>query len=179
MFVKTHLLKMSLYKIYPESKHQLLRQTEHRISLSFEMFLFISSGLIQIRQRTMHLHKTYKLLSAGENYYNQEIALITKKFGRNEFRITSIYGDYQMEEFDTKSESFAVRKQDQVVAHITRVSLDSTSNYQVDIVLDEDQIFILALVIVIDQIIDDQRANEEAVEVTKFMNDLSRVSSLR
>ena len=115
----------------------------------------------------MHLHKTYKILSARENDYNQEIAVVIKRIGRNEFRITSIYGDYQMEELDTESESFAVKKQDQVVANIKRVSTDSAYNYQVEIVPCEDQAFILALAIVIDQITDDERVDEEAFEVTK------------
>jgi uncharacterized protein YxjI len=124
----------------------------------------------------MHLHRTYKLLSAGNKYYNEDIALITKKLGRHEFQITSIYGDYQMEELERKFRSFAVKKHGQVVANIRRVSIDATSDYEVDIVLDEDQVFILALVIVINQIVDYARANEEAVEVTQFMK---TVSSLR
>jgi uncharacterized protein YxjI len=124
--------------------------------------LFISSGLIKIHQELMCLHPTYKILSARDGDSDRELAIVKKKFSffHKKFDIESVYGDYNIEGLDMIAHSFVITKQGQIVATINRKFFTMADTYGVEIISSEDQAFILALAIVIDQVIEENRQNQ-------------------
>ncbi len=121
-------------------------------------FAFISSGLIKIQQELLHLHPTYNLLSARPNDSDRQLAVLKKKFTflHQKFNIDSIYGQYSLEGLDIFAHSFTLTKNGRTVAIVNKKFFSLSDSYGVEIAGDEDQAFILALVIVVDQILYDK-----------------------
>jgi uncharacterized protein YxjI len=121
-------------------------------------FTFISSGLIKIQQELFHLHPTYNLLSARPNDSDRQLAVLKKKFTflHQKFNIDSIYGQYSLEGLDIFAHSFTLTKNGRTVAIVNKKFFSLSDSYGVEIAGDEDQAFILALVIVVDQILYDK-----------------------
>ena len=81
----------------------------------------------------------------------KKFALLHKKF-----HIESVYGEYKLEGLDIFAHSFTLNKNDRVVATISKKLFSLTDSYGVEIIAEEDHPFLLALVIILDQIIYDQ-----------------------
>ena len=121
--------------------------------------VFIFSGLIKIQQELLHLHPTYNLLSARYGESDRQLAVLKKKFTffHNKFNIDSIYGQYSLEGLDIFAHSFTLTKNGRTAANVSKKFLSFSDSYGVEIAGDEDQAFILALVIVLDQILYDEK----------------------
>ncbi|CAF0932105.1 unnamed protein product [Rotaria sordida] len=119
------------------------------------------NGLLKIHQEIFHLHPTYNILSARDGDSDRPLANIKKKFSflHQKFDIQSAYGQYAIEGLDIFAHSFVLTKQGQVVATISKAFFSLADTYGVEIAANEDQIFILALVIVIDQILYDKKGD--------------------
>lgn len=81
-------------------------------------------------------------------HIQQDFTLIHKKF-----TINSIYGEYTLEALDILAHTFTLTKDKQQIAFIDRKFFSRNHTYNVEIASHENQPFILALVIVINQII--------------------------
>lgn len=121
-------------------------------------FIF-SSALVKIHQEVLHLHPTFNLLSARAEDSDRQLATIKKKFSflHAKFKIESVYGDYQLEGVDIFAHQFSLVKNGQAVANVSKKIFSFTDSYGVEIVGGEDHAFILALIIVLDQVIYDKR----------------------
>jgi uncharacterized protein YxjI len=119
--------------------------------------VFISSGLIKIQQELLHLHPTYNILSARDNDSDRQLAVLKKKFTflHQKFTIDSIYGQYSLEGLDIFARSFTITRDGQTVAIVSKKFFSLTDSYGVEITGSEDHPFILALVIILDQILYD------------------------
>jgi uncharacterized protein YxjI len=103
----------------------------------------------------LHLLSRFKILSASND---QELATVKQKFTflRPKFTITSIYGDFVLDGVDIWAHSFKLFKNGRLVATVSKKFFSWTDSYGVEISSDdEDHAFILALVIILDQVIYD------------------------
>ncbi|CAF4601359.1 unnamed protein product, partial [Rotaria socialis] len=116
-------------------------------------------GLIKIQQQMLHLHPTFNILSARPNDSDRELAVVKKKFAffHQKFNIESIYGNYSLEGLDIFAHSFTLAKNGQTVAIVSKTFFSLSDTYGVEIAGDEDHAFILALVIVLDQVLYDKK----------------------
>ena len=87
------------------------------------------------------------------------MATIKKKFSflHAKFKIESVYGDYQLEGVDIFAHEFSLMKDGRAVANVSKKIFSFTDSYGVEIVGGEDHAFILALIIVLDQVIYDKQ----------------------
>ncbi|CAF1164260.1 unnamed protein product [Adineta steineri] len=94
-------------------------------------------------------------MSAGDGNSECSLAHIKKKFRvfHKKFTIDSIYGQYTTEAVDILAHSFRITKGERSVANISKKYLKAADTYTVAIADDENQAFILALVIVINQVL--------------------------
>lgn len=124
--------------------------------------MFVSSGLIKIQQELLHLHPTFNILSARNEDSDRQLAVVKKKFSflHHKFNIDSAYGQYSLEGLDIFGHSFTLVKNGRVIATVSKKFFSLSDSYGVEIVDDEDHVFILALVIVLDQVIYDNRNND-------------------
>uniref|UniRef100_A0AC34FRM1 Uncharacterized protein n=1 Tax=Panagrolaimus sp. ES5 TaxID=591445 RepID=A0AC34FRM1_9BILA len=128
------------------------------------------NGLIKIRQELFNLLSKFKILSASND---QELAIVKQKFTflRPKFTIDSIYGHFALDGLDFLGRSFRLLKDDgldflgrsfkllkdgKTVATVSKNFFSWSDSYGVDIFGDEDHAFILALVIILDQVIYDK-----------------------
>jgi uncharacterized protein YxjI len=113
--------------------------------------------LVKIHQEVFRLHRTYNILSARDGDSDRSLAVVKKKFSliHPKFDIESVYGQYSIEGLDIFAHSFILKKQGQVVATISKAFFSLADTYGVEIAANEDQVFILSLVIVIDQVLYD------------------------
>jgi len=105
--------------------------------------------------------KLFKLLPEYTIYYKGMPAAKVKKeftFFRPKFNIESFIGSYTIEG-DFWGMDFNVLKNGRIVAQVSKRWFSFRDTYGVDISDDEDYAFILALVIVIDQVIHDNNHN--------------------
>lgn len=105
--------------------------------------------------------KLFKFLPEYTIYYKGMPAARVKKeftFFKPKFNIESFIGNYTIEG-DFWGMDFNVLKNDRIVAHVSKRWFSFRDTYGVDISDDEDYAFILALVIVIDQVIHDNNHN--------------------
>lgn len=103
---------------------------------------------LSIQQKLLKILREYRILRGEE-----ELALIrqTLSFFRPKYNIESIYGDYSIEG-DFIAYDFNINKDSRSVARISKKFFALRDSYSVDIEPGEDPDFILALVIVLDQI---------------------------
>ncbi len=106
----------------------------------------------------MRLHRTYSILSARESDSDRQLAVVQRKFSLlpEKFSIDSVYGEYYIEGLDIRDRSFVITKQGRIVATISKKFFSLADAYGVEVAANEDQSFILALAIIIDQVIDDK-----------------------
>ncbi|CAF2778381.1 unnamed protein product [Rotaria sp. Silwood2] len=97
---------------------------------------FLYSGLLKIHQELFHFHPTFNILSARDGDSDRQLARL-----------------------DIFAHSFVLTKQGQVVVTISTAFFSLADTYGVEIAANEDQTFILALVIVIDQVLYDENRN--------------------
>ncbi len=114
--------------------------------------------MIKIQQELLHLHATYNILSARDGDSDRQLAVLKKKFAflHQRFNIDSVYGQYSLENVDIFAHSFTLTKNGQVAAVVSKKFFALSDSYGVEIAGNEDQAFILALVIVLDQVLYDK-----------------------
>ena len=124
----------------------------------FAVDLCVSSGLIKIREEMLHFQPTFRLLSAFPMDYERPLGLVRKQFNffRQQFVIESIYGVYSLESLDIFAHRYTLMKNGFMVATVNKQFFSLADSYGVEIVTEEDHAFVLAVVIVLDQIIFDQ-----------------------
>lgn len=100
----------------------------------------------------LHLHPTYKILSARDGEVGRELAVVKQKSSWHEkWSINSIYGEYKLEALDLLAHSLTLTKEGRTVAIVNRKYFTMADCYGVEIDSAEDQAFIIALVIIINQ----------------------------
>lgn len=103
--------------------------------------------------------KLFKLLPEYSIYLNGNYAAKVKKqftFFSNKFDIESNMGNYEIEG-DFFAHDFSIVKNGNVVAQINKKWLSFGDTYEIDINEEENYAFILAMVIVIDQVLHDNK----------------------
>lgn len=107
--------------------------------------------LAYIEQEVFRFLPEYNIYSSG-----QHLAQVKKEltFFKPNFRISSSYGDYQMYG-DFFAHEFQIIKNGIVVATVSKKWFSFSDTYMVDIRNEENHPFILALVIVVDQVLHD------------------------
>ena len=123
-----------------------------------ESFIVSYSGVIKIQQELLHLHPTYNILSARQEDSDRQLATLKKKFTffKHKFEIDSVYGQYSIEG-DIFAHSFVLNKNGYTVATVSKQFFSFSDTYGVEISGTEDHAFILALIIVIDQVLHDNK----------------------
>jgi len=96
-------------------------------------------------------------LSARDGESDRQLAVVKKKFAffHQKFNIDSVYGQYALEGLDIFAHSFTLTRNGQTVAVVSKKFFSLSDTYGVEIAGNEDQAFILTLVIVLDQILYD------------------------
>jgi uncharacterized protein YxjI len=94
-------------------------------------------------------------MSAVDDDSERSLAHIKKKFTffHKKFTIDSVYGQYTLDALDILAHSFTFIKEGRKVAVIDKKYFSMAHTYVVEIVDNEDQAFILALVITINQVL--------------------------
>lgn len=103
--------------------------------------------------------KLFKFLPQYTIFMNsRDVATIKKElsFLKPRFYIESVMGSYEMEG-DIFSHEFSILKNGRVVAAVSKKWFSYSDTYGVDIDNTEDQAFMMALVIVIDQVLYDKK----------------------
>lgn len=103
--------------------------------------------------------KIFKLLPEYSIFLNGNYAAKVKKeftFFSNRFKIESDMGDFEIEG-DFFAHDFSIEKGTSTVAQITKKWLAWGDTYEIDINEGENYAFILAMVIVIDQVLHDNK----------------------
>ena len=123
---------------------------ENVIVLTAKLCLF-SSGLITIVPDLMHIHSRYNIISARKDDHGRELAVIKQKsaFNMSKFDIDSMYGQYALDKVETLRQSFSIVKQGRPVASVIGNRFSKTYAIKAEISDEEDQAFILALILAI------------------------------
>lgn len=116
---------------------------------------YYCSDIIKIRQEVLNLMPTFNITSIGGRDSGRSLARIKQNFTmlNKKFSIDSVYGEYVIEATGTLAHSFTIAKGNQKVATIKKKYLKSADTYSVEITDDENHPFLLALVIVINQVL--------------------------
>lgn len=111
--------------------------------------------LFYIEQQLLKLFAEYNLYQNG-----QQVATCKQKFSflGAQFDISSSQGEYQIQG-KPLSYNFQILKNGSVVANINKQFLSLSDTYEVSISDSEDQGFMIALVIIIDQVVHDNNKN--------------------
>ena len=119
----------------------------------------ISSPLLKINQEAMHLHATFNILSARPGDADRQLGVVKQKTAllKHKMKITSVYGEYMLEGMDIASRSCTIAKEGRIVATVSKKFFAMSDTYGVEIVGEEDHAFILALVIILDQLLFNQK----------------------
>ncbi|MBU3184425.1 LURP-one-related/scramblase family protein [Clostridium estertheticum] len=103
--------------------------------------------------------KLFKLLPEYNIYLNGNYAAKVKKeftFFSNRFHIESNMGDYEIEG-DFLAHDFSIVKNGKSIAQINKRWVSWGDTYEIDINESENHVFVLAMVIVIDQVLYDNK----------------------
>jgi uncharacterized protein YxjI len=111
--------------------------------------------LVYIEQKVFRLLPEYNIFSDGKH-----LAKVKKEFTflKPRFNISSIVGNYTISG-DFFGHNFEIIKNGSVVASVNKKWISFSDTYMAEIADTEDQAFMLALVIVIDQVIHDNNSN--------------------
>ncbi len=109
--------------------------------------------LVYIEQQLFRFLPEYNIFAGG-----QHMAMVKKEFTffKPKFIINSQLGAYEIEG-DIFSHDFTILKNGMIVAVVSKQWFSFSDTYGVDISGNEDQAFMLALVIVIDQVLHDDK----------------------
>lgn len=115
----------------------------------------MDNELIYIEQKIFRFMPEYNIHSL-----NQHMATVKKEFTffKPRFNINSVMGNYTMKG-DFLGRDFEILKDGKVVAMVSKKWLSFSDTYMVEIDDAEDQAFMLALIIVIDQVLHDNNHN--------------------
>ncbi len=119
------------------------------------LYNMVGQELYYIEQKLLRMLPEYTIFSQGK-----PVAMVKKKiaFFGSKFVIESEYGHYDIEG-QPFNYSFDIMKNGGVVATVSKKFFSFSDTYGVDISDQEDYGFLMALVIVIDQIIHDNKNN--------------------
>lgn len=154
-------MKSKFFKI----KEDFWIKNDHGEDVYFVDNKFLSFGLqfeILRNNRVLYSVKE-KLLTFMSNYEMFEqgnvVAHINQKFTffRDKINVSSKYGDLNIEG-DYFDYNYEIYKDERLIAKVTKEFLSFTDNYYIDVDF-EDEAFVLALVVIIDNIIDKQKDN--------------------
>lgn len=123
-------------------------------SLGDKLKIYDSNG----QERIYIEQKLFKLLPEYYLYFDGNFAAKVKQafsLLRPKFQIESPFGSYSVEG-DFFGYDFRIMKNSRLVAHVSKKLFSFRDSYGVDIVNDENDLLILAVVIVIDQVIHDE-----------------------
>ena len=121
--------------------------------------------MVKIQQERFHLHPTYNILSARLDETHRSLAVLKQKsaiFDRR-YKIDSAYGEYELDGLDILAHDFTLTKNARTAAIVNKKFSTESDTYSVEIAEDENQAFILALVIIIDQAIYDHNSRHKTV----------------
>lgn len=122
------------------------------------------NNVLYIKQKIFRFLSEYRMYEG-----RKQVGIIKKNISilRPKFTIRSVYGDFKIEG-DILRHEFNIVKNNRVVAVVSKRWISLSDNYVVDINDDEDQGFILGIVIVLDQIFYDgkRRKNTNNVQNT-------------
>lgn len=115
----------------------------------------VDNELIYIEQKLFRFMPEYNIYS-----FEQHLATVKKEFTflKPRFNINSVTGNYTMSG-DFFGHDFEILKDGKVVAIVSKKWLSFSDTYMVEIDDAEDQAFMLALIIVIDQVLHDNNHN--------------------
>lgn len=107
--------------------------------------------LVYIEQKLLKFLPEYNLFMNGVN-----VAKVKKKltFLKANFEIESSFGNFSMKG-NVMAHEFSILKQGQEVATVSKKWISLSDTYTIDILDPENEVFLLALVIVIDQVLYD------------------------
>lgn len=154
-------MKSKFFKI----KEDFWIKNDHGEDVYFVDNKFLSFGLqfeISRNNRVLYSVKE-KLLTFMSNYEMFEqgnvVAHINQKFAffRDRINVSSKYGDLNIQG-DYFDYNYEIYKDEMLIAKVTKEFLSFTDNYYIDVDF-EDEAFVLALVVIIDNIIDKQKDN--------------------
>ena len=154
-------MKSKFFKI----KEDFWIKNDHGEDVYFVDNKFLSFGLqfdILKNNRVLYSVKE-KLLTFMSNYEMFEqgnvVAHINQKFAffRDRINVSSKYGDLNIQG-DYFDYNYEIYKDEMLIARVTKEFLSFTDNYYIDVDF-EDEAFVLALVVIIDNIIDKQKDN--------------------
>ncbi|CAF1068811.1 unnamed protein product [Rotaria sp. Silwood1] len=107
---------------------------------------------MKIEEDLLHFRSTYKILSARDGDEGRQLALVKKKFSlHDKYSIDSVYGEYKLESLDLLGHSFTLTKERRTVAIVSRKWITLAGIYGAEIDANEDQAFVIALIIIINQ----------------------------
>ncbi|CAF2566724.1 unnamed protein product [Rotaria sp. Silwood2] len=149
------------FKIKDEMGQDVYRVRSKLLSFGDKLALEDMSGnaLIKVQQELLHLHPTFNILSARSDDSDRQLAVVKKKFAflHQKFNIDSVYGPYSLEGLDIFAHAFTLVKNGRTAAIVSKKFFSLSDTYGVEIAGDEDQAFVLALVIVLDQVLYDKK----------------------
>lgn len=98
---------------------------------------------------------TFEITSSQLGESSRRLAHIKQDFTlfHKKFTIESVFGPYELEAVDLLAHSFKISKGGRQVATVKKEYFSSADNYAVDIAADENQAFILALIIIVNQVL--------------------------
>ena len=113
------------------------------------------NDLLYIEQKVFRLLPEYYIFDNN----NKEIARVKKKFTffKPSYQIDSVYGSYELEG-NVLQHNYEIFKNREICAEISKKWFSITDTYGVDVLNNENPEFIIALVIVIDMVMDDEAA---------------------
>uniref|UniRef100_A0A914YQ11 Uncharacterized protein n=1 Tax=Panagrolaimus superbus TaxID=310955 RepID=A0A914YQ11_9BILA len=117
------------------------------------------NALMKIRQELLHLHQTFKILAA---HNDQDLATVKQQFTflRPKFCINSVFGEYVLHGLDMTAHYFTLMKNNCLVATVSKQFFSWSDTYGIEIIGEENDAFIIALVIILDQIIYDNKEKQ-------------------
>lgn len=113
--------------------------------------------LVYIEQKVFRFLPEYNLFSDGRH-----LATVKKEFTllKPSFNISSVMGNYSING-GFWGHDFEIMKDNRVIASVNKKWISFADSYMVEIDDSEDQAFMLALVIVIDQVLHDKNHNNK------------------
>lgn len=108
--------------------------------------------MVKIEEELLHFRSTYNIWSERDADAGHKLALVKKKLSMHDkYTISSVYGNYILESLDLLGHSFTLTKEDRTVAIVNRKWTNIAGVYGAEIDGSEDQAFIIALIIILNQ----------------------------
>lgn len=139
-----------------DQDHFIVKGKVFAIGDKLKIYDLQGTELLYIEQKVLRLLPEYNIFSSGKHLANikREFTLLKPKFN-----ITSVMGNYKMNG-DFFSHNFEILNNNKVIAFVSKKWISLADTYIADIHEGENQAFMLALVIVIDQVMHDRNHNK-------------------